>query len=155
MSQTQVIEILNRLLADQCFSLVDYLDDARAWTHHGNEGLQKALHEIVEHHEHYAQRLAEAIAQRDGLINSSTFPMSFTSLNDLALDYLLGRLIEHQRRNIQIHERCVTELREDLQAQDLASEVLGGERAQLETLMDFLPEAETAPRGGTAHPLVA
>ena len=154
-SRTKVIELLNRLLADQRFSLVDYLNDARPWTHRGNEALLEALHQIVEHHQHYAQRLADAIADRDGLVNSGTYPMSFTSLNDLALDYLLGRLIENQRRNIQLHERCVAELREDPQASSLASEVLGSDRAQLEMLMEFVPTNEAVPGSVETQPLVA
>ena len=155
MSQTQVIEILNRLLADQRFSLVNYLDDAQPWTHRGNEALLEAIHQMVEHHEQYAQRLANAIADRDGLVNSGTYPMSFPSLNDLALDYLLGRLIENQRRNIQLHERCVAELREDPQASRLAGELLGSDRAQLEMLMEFVPTHEAVYGSGETQPLVA
>lgn len=155
MSRTKVIEVLNRLLADQRFSLINYLNDARPWTHRGNEALLEAMHQIVEHHEYYAQRLADAIAERDGIVNSGTFPMSFPSLNDLALDYLLGRLLEDQRSNIRAHESCVAELRDDPQASSLASEVLGSDRAQLELLMEFVPANETDPNSGATQPLVA
>ena len=81
--------------------------------------------------------------------------MAFMSLNDLALDYLLTRLIEHQQRDIQAIEQCVAELVEDPLAWSLASEVLGSERAHLDTLKEFLPQTEPVPNDDKIHLQVA
>ena len=147
MSRPKVVDALNRLLANQCCSLANYLSDARPWTHPGNEVLVEATRGIVADHEHYSQRLAEAIEDRDGNVYSGGFPMTFTSLNDLALDYLLVRLVEDQQSNIQAAEQCMAELVEDSPAWSLASEVVGNERAHLDIMKEFLPHAETVPHG--------
>ena len=155
MSQQTVIGALNRLMANQCYSLVDYLSEAPSWTHPGNEELVEATRSIVADHEHYAQRLADVIQDRDGRLESGSFPMTFLSLNDLALDHLLVRLIENQQSNIQAAEQCMAELVEDPQAWSLASEVLGSERAHLDILKEFLLKTEPLPEGDEFRSLVA
>ena len=155
MSQPKVIGVLNRLLANQCFSLVDYLSEAPPWTRSGNEPLVEGIRGIVHDHEHYAQRLAEAIDDRDGLVDSGSFPITFMSLNDLALDYLLARLIENQQRDIQATEQCVAELVEDPLAWSLASEVLGSEQTHLDILKEFLPQTEPVLNDDQIHPQAA
>ena len=142
MSQQTVLGALNRLMANQCYSLVNYLSEAPPWTHPGNEAMVEANRITVADHAHYAQRLAEAIEDRDGCLASGSFPMTFLSLNDLALDYLLVRLIENQRSNIQAAEQCVAELVEDPQTWRLACEVLGSEWAHLDILKGFLPHTK-------------
>ena len=155
MSQPKVIGVLNRLLANQRFCLVDYLSEAPPWTHPGNEPLVEGIRGILHDHEHYAQRLAEAIDERRGRVNSGTFPMAFMSLNYLALDYLLTRLIENQQHHIQATEQCVAELVEDPLAWSLASEVLGNERAHLDILKEFLPRNRPIPNEDEIHSKVA
>jgi hypothetical protein len=145
MSQQTVIGALNRLLAHQCYSLVNYLSEAPPWTHPGNEELVEAIRNIGVDHEPYAQRLADAIEDRNGCLASGSFPMTFLSLNDLALDHLLVRLIENQQSNIQAAEQCMAELVEDPQAWSLASEVLGSERAHLDIMKEFLPHTKPVP----------
>ena len=142
MSQQTVLGALNHLMAIQCYSLVNYLSEALPWTHPGSEKLVAAIRSIADDHEHYARRLADAIEDRNGCVAMGSFPMAFLSLNDLALDYLLVRLIEHQRSNIQAAEKSVTELVEDSHAWNLASEVLGSDRAHLDNLKEFLPSTD-------------
>jgi bacterioferritin (cytochrome b1) len=155
MSQQAIIGTLNRLMANQCYSLVNYLSDATPWTHPGNEELTEATRSIVADHEHYSQRLAHAIEDRGGSPNAGSYPMTFSSLNDLALDYLLAKLIQNQQHAIETNERCVAELEEDSQAQSLASEVLGSERAHLDILKEFLPQNEPLPDDDELRSLVA
>lgn len=145
MSLPNVVDALNRLLAIQCCSLVNYLSEARPWTHPGNEILSEAMRSIVANHEHCSQRLAKAIEDRDGNVNSSSFPMTFTSLNDLALDYLLVMLTKDQQSNAQAAEQCMAELVEDPQAWSLAGEVVGNERAHLDIMKEFLPHTAPVP----------
>ena len=147
MFRPNVIDVLNRLLANQCYSLVNYLSQAPPWTRPCNEELVQVILGITQDREHYAQRLAEATYERDGVVDSGLFPMTFMSLNDLALDYLLAKLIENQQRDIQAAEQCAAELVEDPLAWSLASEVLGSERAHLDILKEFLPKTEPLPNG--------
>jgi hypothetical protein len=146
MSRPKVIGVLNRLLANVSFSLIDYLSESSPWTHTGNEPLVEALRVIVVDHDYHARRLAEAIEERDGCIDSSTFPTKFTSLNDLALDYLFARVLENQEHHIQATEQCVAELVEDPPAWGLASEVLRSERAHLDILRAIVVVDAAGPR---------
>jgi len=154
-TEANVIGVLNRLLAIECYSLVNYVSEAPPWTHPGNKKLMEATRDIVEDHEHYSQRLADAIEDRGGCLNTGSYPLTFTSLNDLAVDYLLARLVESQQHAIELNERCVEELLEDPQARSLASEVLGSERAHLDILKEFLPQTEPLPDGDDTRSLVA
>lgn len=142
MSKQTVIDALNRLIGNQCCSLVNYLNEARPWTHPGNEELVEAARDIVADHEHYSQLLSKEIEERGGILAANRFPMRFLSLNDLALDYLLAGMIENQQRNIETNEQCVAELVEDPRAWSLANELLGNERAHLDVLKEFLPRTE-------------
>lgn len=155
MSQQTVLGALNHLMANQCYSLVNYLSEAQPWTHPGNEALVEAIRITVADHEHYAQLLADVIQVRRGVLEAGSFPMRFLSLNDLALDYLLVRLIENQQSNIQAAEQCMVELVEDPQAWSLASEVLGSERAHLDILKKFLPHTEPVLSGDEICSLAA
>jgi hypothetical protein len=146
---------LNRLLAIQRFSLANYVIQASPWTHSGNEPAVETLKVIVDDHAHYAQLLADAIDARDGLVESGSFPMSFASLSDLTLDYVLSQLIEYQHRDIQRIEQCVSELVGDPLAWSLASEVLGSERAHLEILKESLLPSGAANKDDTRHTQVA
>ena len=53
MSEQTVIGALNRLLANECYSLVNYLSKAPPWTHSGNEELVSATRNSLADHEHY------------------------------------------------------------------------------------------------------
>jgi hypothetical protein len=151
MLRQRVIDVLNRLFAIQRFSLVNYLREARAWTHPGNESLLDAIRASVNEHDHFASRLAEEIAERDGCVESGSYPIEFTSLNDLALDYLLKGLVEHQQRDIHAMEQCAAELVDDTRACSLAGKALESERARLDIFTHFLPHAEPAPNRDSVY----
>lgn len=147
MSTHKVVATLNRLLANHRFSMVNYVCQTSSWTHPGNEALSEAIRGIADDHEHYSRRLSELIAERDGSVEPGSFPMAFMSLNDLSLDYLLTRIIADQRQDIQEIEKFVADLTEDAQARDLASEILGSERAHVDILNEFLPQTNSVPNG--------
>ncbi len=167
LSHEQMIGHLNRLLVTQRCSLARYLSKSLFWTHRGNEALVKAIRGISDDQKHYAHRLIEAIGERDGRVESTSFPMAFTSLNDLALDYLLTRLIEYQRRDLQVIQQCAAESVKGTLAPSLGEEILRSEREHLDILKSFsltqsLPDKTrhktgqgeartTSPSGGTAY----
>lgn len=154
MSRAKVISVLNRLLSIQRISLVNNVNEATAWTHPGNEALAEVTRIIVENHEHYSQRLTAAIEDRHGGVDS-TLPMRFTSLKDLDRESLMAKLIENQRRNILVYERCVAKLVEDPRAWSLATEVLGSERAHLDMLREFRPRGKPISNGNKDYSQVA
>lgn len=137
------IPVLNRLLALEYRSLPMYLMDARPWTHTGDERATQTLRDIVTDQKNSVQRLSDMVLARGGMVRMGEFPMEYTALHDLALDYLIGQVIFFQRTAIARIEHLAEQLGDDRPARDLAMEVLGSERAHLEAI-EALPAPESA-----------
>ncbi len=137
MPQAKITDSLNRLLAVQCRSLPMYLVDASPWTPPAEEKAAAALSNIVADQQTMAGRIAAAVTDRGGALDTGEFPMELTDLHFLRFDYLLGELIRYQQRDIATIEEIVEDLRDDPPARDLAEETLGSERAHLESLEEL------------------
>ena len=134
MASSRNTDVLNRLLATLHRSLSEYLQGSHYRTNRGDERAEAVVRHLVEDQRALSARLAELILERHGQIAPSSFPMEFTDLNLLSLDYLLQELIRHQRLDIETVEECVGALRGDREARDVAEEVLGNARGHLENL---------------------
>ncbi|MGD9647811.1 MAG: ferritin-like domain-containing protein [Pirellulales bacterium] len=134
MPNTRNIDVLNHLLATLQRSLAEYLQSSRYWTHRGDERAEAIVLHLVEDQRAYMARLASLILERHGQIEPSSFPMEFTDLNLLSLDYLLQELVGHQRATIETIEECIDDLGADRPARELAEEILGNARGHLENL---------------------
>lgn len=134
MRDERQIHLLNRLLELVYRSLPMYLVDTSPWTRFGNEAVAHAVEHITHDQQAAAQRIAELIDDRGGLVDLGEFPLEFTSTHDTSLDYMLGELQEHQRAAIGEMEMIVEQLGADRIARELAEETLGAERAHLEML---------------------
>jgi hypothetical protein len=145
MDHADPIDVLNRLLAIHCRALPQYLTDASPWTREGDERATAVLQQMVADQRAIAGRIAELIQQRGGRLESSVFPMQFTDLNLVSLDYLLRILPQYQQRDITAIAQCVQELGMDFEAHNLAEEALGMAKAHHEMLQEL-----AAPPVGTA-----
>lgn len=127
---------LNRLLAIHYRSLPMYLVDAGMWRSSlpHDEELGKAIDRLTADYRQTCARLAEAILDRHGAIEPSSFPMEFTDTNFLSLDYMLGEIIELHKLDMEEMRRIVLALGNDPDAKYLAQECLGAAKAHLETL---------------------
>lgn len=137
MSDANTIDVLNRLLAIEYRSLPIYLTDATPWTHPGDAKATETLGHLVADQREMAGRIADLILERGGRVENSVFPIEFTDMNLLSLDFLLGEIRDRQRKNIATIERIVAALAHDREARELAEEVLGSERAHLEALEEL------------------
>jgi hypothetical protein len=137
MNDDASIPILNRILAVLNRSLPMYLADADPWTSAGDEQAAKVLARIVEDQRRDVNRLAERIIGKAAHVEPGHWPMEFTDLNFLSLDFLLLELLRHQKQDVAQIERCVALLARDRQARELAEEVLGSEKAHLDALEDL------------------
>lgn len=133
-SPQRTIRLLNRLLGIEYRSLPMYLTYASPWTHEGDEKATEALRHIVADQEAMSQRIAELVQSLGGRPEPGEYPMDFTSMHFLSLDFLLTELVRHQQRSIAAIERVVGQLGDDREARELAEELLGSERAHLEAL---------------------
>jgi hypothetical protein len=140
----------NRLLATFQYSLPSYLGYARPWTHPGNARLLAAVGQMTADHEAHAGRIGELIRKRRGKIKPGRFPSRFTAYNDLALDYLARRLVEHERELIAEVARSVAWLGGHPEARQLGEAILPSERQHLRTLTELV--SPSSPRG-QPHPV--
>jgi hypothetical protein len=138
MRRPETQEILGRLFQRLYRSLPMYLAEAVPWTHPGDEQASRVLAGIVADARVYCQRIAERILQLRGRLDLGEFPMEFTDLNLLSLDYLLTELVRWQKADIRTFEQCVADLPEHGEDRALAEEVLGNARGHLQSLEELL-----------------
>jgi hypothetical protein len=137
MTQPEWTDVLNRLLAMLYRSLPLYLQGTQPWMRPGDEKAWEALVRMAADHKHYASKLAELIQESGGLVDPGQFPLAFTGLHDVALDYLIRRVIELQKRDLCRIEQCVAELKGHPRARAVAEEILGNARGHLEILEEL------------------
>jgi hypothetical protein len=138
MSPAEPIAVLNRLLHVLCRSLPMYLAEARPWSRPEHQAAQQALDLLVADRHDDAQRVAETIVERDGHPDPGLFPIEFSALNDLSLDFLLQKAIEGQHDDIAAIRRCAAELADDPPLRDLAAEILGNACGHAEILQELM-----------------
>jgi hypothetical protein len=140
MTNARAYAVLNRLLTIVYRSLPMYLTDASPWIHAGDEKPLKALRRIVDEQQQLSNRIANHIMEHYGPANPGEFPPAFPDTHDLSLDYLMGKLVICQKRDVEAIERCVAALVSDRRGQALAEEALGSARGHLETLEELASE---------------
>jgi hypothetical protein len=125
---------LGRILSALRRSLPMYLEDARPWSAGGDEAARAALGRLAADEKTYARRLAEAILRRGGQPPPVSFPLEYTSLNDVSLDYLLQRVLAGLDVDLAAVARAADDLVSDSEAAALAGEVLGNLQGHREIL---------------------
>jgi len=141
MNSTNTIDALNRLYVILFRSLPMYLHYAPPWTHRGDERAMEVLQQLAADQQRTVDRLAELILELKGDVDSGEFPMSFTGLHDLSVEYIVGLAIEYQRRDIASIEACVDQLRTFPFAKALAEEALGEAKGHLDSLEELQPSS--------------
>jgi hypothetical protein len=137
MPQDSSVDILNRLLRIVYRSLSMYLAGTSPWTSRDDGRAEAVLSHLVADSKFYSQKIADAILDRNGIIEAGSFPIEFADVHDLSLDFMVGELIEAQRRGVKAIEACVNALARDRAAKAIAEEVLGNARGHLESLEEL------------------
>lgn len=143
MTQEHINQILNRVLAVHSRSLPSYLHYAQPHQMKGDQQAKETLAQIVQDQAAIVERVGHLILDNNGITQNGRYPISWTAYNDLAYDFLVGRMIENQTRDITEIEACVAELPAGSQALALAEESLGQAKAHLELLQELVPSDST------------
>lgn len=141
MNKAKVKAALMRAFTTQYRSLAQYLADSAPYAGPDAQRAVAALAHIIADQRQMAQRIGDYLVQRYDRIDTVGFPMEYTSLHDLALDFLLRKLLLVQRRDIRTLEGCVADAAEDQAARALCEEALGEARAHLESLEELVGTA--------------
>jgi hypothetical protein len=144
MSPPSTTDILNRLLVLHMRSLPMYLSYAPPYQLYQNERAKAVIDQIVEDHKRAVDRLGTLILDSGGTVDHGEFPMSFTSLHDLSLNYLLKLLIERQQKFVTATEKLADGLNMAPYAQAAAREIVGEAKGHLENLQDLQAEMNKA-----------
>jgi hypothetical protein len=115
--------------------------------HRGSERSQEVLETISADQQDMVDRLGELIMDRNAAVQFGGFPMRFTAYHDLAFDYLLNRLLEHQQSDLAAIEDCLAQMQADPQALAMAQEARGMAKAHLELLEGLQQSAPPATPG--------
>ena len=129
--------VLNRLLILHHRSLPAYLSYAIPWLHRDNEAAVEVLQSISADHRALVDRLGELIIDGGGVVAYGHFPLRYTALHDLSLDYLVTRLVEFEKQLIPQISECADQLRMNPAAQAVALESLGEAKAHLQSLEEL------------------
>lgn len=138
--------VLARLLHREHYSLASYLLYAPPWVPPGREHAWKEVRRIAEAQRESALRIGRLLVRRHGHAEPGLFPVDFTRHNYVSLDYLVLRLIEHQRSLIADFERALGELDRDDEARRLVHTILESERKHLDALLTLVPAPDLAQR---------
>ena len=138
MAEARTISALNRLLTILSRSFPMYLTYAPPWSPRGDEDQALvALRHIVADEEALCERIAETILDLGGQINVGEFPMQYTDLHDLSVDFVVRLARDYQKQDIAAIERCVDDLRLAPVAKALAQEAIGMAKGHLESLEEL------------------
>lgn len=137
MSVSTTVDVLNRLLALHSRSLPSYLASARPWFADNEQQAMTVLRHIAEDQELMVERLGTLIVDVGAVPAMGEFPMTFTDMHDLSMDYILPRLIEWVESDIDSIRQCVAALDGEPEAQALAEEALGAAQAHLDSLNEL------------------
>jgi hypothetical protein len=141
MSPPSTTDVLNRLLVLHERSLPMYLSYAPPDRLARHPQAKAVLDQIVEDQKRTIDRLATMVLDSNAIVDHGEFPMSFTSLHDLSLEYLLTLLIDRQTKLVAACENLANLLGAAPFAQAAAREALGEAKGHLENLRELQAEA--------------
>jgi hypothetical protein len=139
-SDTAANQALNEILVILHRSLPAYLSHAAPWVAFGEEESHRVLARVVTEREDHVHRLSELLDARRHVINRGEFPMDFTSLHDVSLDFLIKQLIHEERQNVARIEACERRLTGDREGRTLAAEALAIAQRHLRWLETMEPQ---------------
>ena len=134
---TRNLAMLSQLTGMLDRSLARYLVNARPWRRRPYLLLGAIARRLAIEHEHYAGELIRLLHARGHNVNSHTYPMEFTYYNNLSLEHLAPRLLDHQHRLINFADAVSTELSDDYEVKRILKKLLASLR-RYESLLQKL-----------------
>ena len=136
------VQLLNRLLALVCRSLPQYLRSSRPYTTPQEHEAVDVLAAVVADQDAMADRICRMVTDAGGLPHTGKFPMEFTDLHDLGLDFLVDAAVKYQERDVAAIQQVVDAAEPWPAVRAIAEETLGLAKGHLDTLREV---AEKTP----------
>lgn len=120
---TDTVSLLNRLFRIVHRSLPVYLAQARPWPGRDGQKAQELLARMAADHQALATRLAAAIRREGGAVDFGRFPLEFTSMNDLTVDFILRKVHQRLEQKVRAMSRYVDDLADAPSLQPIAEDI--------------------------------
>lgn len=134
-------QALNQLVAIFTRSLSAYLTDAAPWSNGKDESGFELLSSLAADQRAMVDKIAEHLIEHGVEVNQGAFPMQFTDLHDLALDYLLGLAAKYQQADLEKIQGLAAAFADDAAAKELFEEALGTAKGHLDALRDYVQKS--------------
>lgn len=144
-NDTRNLAMLSQLAGLLDCSLARYLVNARPWVRRPYLLLGAIARRLATEHERYAGELVRLLHARRHDVNNHTYPMEFTYYNDLSLEYLAPRLLDHQLRLINFAQAVSTEFSGDYEVARILKKLLASLRRYGSLLDELLAPHRLAP----------
>jgi hypothetical protein len=144
-NDTRNVAMLGHLAGMLDYSLARYLLNARPWARRPYLLLSAVARRLASEHEHYAGEIVRLLHARRHNVNSHTYPIEFTYYNDLSLEHLAPRLLDHQNRLINFANALSTELSGDYEVKRILKKLLASLRKYGSLLQELLSPHRLAP----------
>jgi hypothetical protein len=128
---------LNRLLAIHCKSFPQYMRWSRPHVPAGRGEELEAVEAIALDQDAMGDRISRMIVDGHALPRSGEFPMEFTDLHDLDVDYCLRLAAKYQEQDVAAIQALVERLQTAPSAKAIAEEALGMAKGHLDTLREL------------------
>ena len=137
MPEQTTLDVLNGLLALHCRSLPMYLASARPWFSQPDSDAEAVLRHIAEDQQLMVDRIGAVILDLGGTVMPSEFPMEFTDLHDLSVDFLIPQIRARQQSELDWMRRSRDSLKDSPVARAIVEEALGAAQAHLDCLSEL------------------
>jgi len=128
---------LNRLLAIHCKSFPQYMRWSRPHVPAGRGEELESVEAIALDQDAMGDRISRMIIDGHALPRSGEFPMEFTDLHDLDVDYCLRLAAKYQEQDVATIQGLVERLQTAPSAKAIAEEALGMAKGHLDTLREL------------------
>lgn len=136
---------LSKLVATLETSPAMYVADSGIWSYPGDEQLKRAIADVVEDQRNLAERGSAILAEREVTAPQAGYPLSFTAWHDLDLAFLLPRIIEGMRRQIDAIEGIIAMGSDDAAADGLSKDAMAATRRHIDILEQQASRLRAAP----------
>jgi hypothetical protein len=127
-------DTLNQLLHLLLRGLPAYVVEVNPWTQPGRQPLRKALANLAADRRLFANRTNQAILDRGASPDPGPFPLEYTGLNDVSMEYLTNEIIDSLHVDIEILQEFSAQLRDIPELHALSEEILGNTIGHAEIL---------------------
>ena len=143
---------LSRLVGCLEGTLAMYISDSGIGSYPGAEEIKRALADLVADHRKLIERAGGILQEREVAVPRTAYPMSFTAWHDLDLRYLIPRVVEGLRRQVDECAAIASAGAADAAVTELAGETRTATRRHIDVLEQLAVRLRAGLAGGNASP---